>query len=108
MDTSYEDLKIGDTIKVINSRLNPRIRKKKGTIICKNSIGISVFFHENINGHQGWNSKKTYEYRKVLAEKYIVPIDNCWNFDKILYGKYITVLGTKIDIKFDLYELAKI
>lgn len=108
MNKSYENIKIGNTIKVINSCLNPRIRKKRGTIICKNSTVISVFFHENINGHEGWNSKKTYEYRKVLAEKYNVPINNCWNFDKIHYDKFITVLDTKIDIKFDLYELAKI
>ena len=109
MKLPYEDLKIGDIVRVTSAYLKPRIKDKEGIVVYKGDIGVSVFFHENIGGHEGWNSKKTHEYRKVLAKKYNVPVDNCWNFDTVIYhaGKII-VVDTKIDIKFDLYELAKI
>ena len=109
MKLAYEDLKMGDEIIALSTFSRVTVKNKKGIIIYKDNTVISVFFYENVFGHSGCNSKETIGYRKELAKKYNVPVDNCWNFGTVIYraGKII-VADTKIDIKFDLYKLAKI
>ena len=92
---------------------NDKIKKKCGTIIEKNKTRngletITVFFHEDIAGHGGFNSSKTYDMRKILAEKYNVSKNNCWSFNGKGIGDSLMMLDKKTKMKVELMEVASI
>ena len=112
MSYLYDESSIG--IKVIAKQGydgNDKIKKKCGTIIEKNKTRdgletITVFFHENIDGHEGNNFNKTYDMRKILAEKYNVSEDNCWSFYGKGIGDSLMMLDKKTKMKVELMEVA--
>lgn len=87
---------------------NDSIINKTGTIIAKNDCCITVYFHENIEGHDGGVENNVL---LMFAKKYNTRMCNCWNFRIDKCNNIIkTIKKTNgiIKTKWDLYTKANI
>ena len=76
-----------------------------GKVIGKGRESVTVFFYKDINGHGG-TLKLNKDLKEKLAEKYNVPINNCWEIPNNI--KFLLPANNKSIIKIKLCKLAKI
>lgn len=84
------------------------LKGKMGEILIMTQSLIVLFFYEEIeDGHAGYNDIITIEKRKKLAEKYNVPIDNCWSVTKHDAPQIIRPLNKNDITNLKLKKIAK-
>lgn len=88
---------------------NKLIINKIGTIVDIFANGITIYFHEKINGHNG-RIDESYKLKLIekLSKKYNTPLYNCWCINKTKLDDYIIKINSKNKMKYDLFKIAKL
>lgn len=88
---------------------NELIINKTGTIVDIFTNGVTIYFHEKINGHSG-QINENYKLKLIekLSKKYNTPLNNCWCISKIKLNDCIIKMNSKNKMKYDLFKIAKL